>query len=144
MANSSLIFLQFTFSLYLPTLINDLLSEFLIFHVKAKYWPPLWPSCQSSWLQIRRSGFDYLRYQIFWGVVDLERGPLRLVRTIEELLDRKISGSGLEIEITAVEISRVDYKTPLNSQKLALTSPTSGSRSIFIVCSRTKATELLY
>jgi hypothetical protein len=28
--------------------------------------------------------------------VDLERGPLSLVSTIEELLGRKISGSGLE------------------------------------------------
>jgi hypothetical protein len=29
--------------------------------------------------------------------VGLERGPLSLVSTIEELLERKISGSGLEI-----------------------------------------------
>jgi hypothetical protein len=29
--------------------------------------------------------------------VDLERGPLSLVSTIEDLLGRKISGSGLEI-----------------------------------------------
>jgi hypothetical protein len=29
--------------------------------------------------------------------VGLERGPLSLVSTIEELLGRKISGSGLEI-----------------------------------------------
>jgi hypothetical protein len=35
--------------------------------------------------------------------VDLERGPLSLVSTIEELLERKSSGSGLEIENTAVE-----------------------------------------
>jgi hypothetical protein len=42
------------------------------------------------------SGFDYRRYQIFWEVVDLERGPLILVNTIEELLGRKSSGSGLE------------------------------------------------
>jgi hypothetical protein len=26
--------------------------------------PPLWSSGQSSWLQIHRSGFDSLRYQI--------------------------------------------------------------------------------
>jgi hypothetical protein len=29
--------------------------------------------------------------------VDLERGPLSLVSTIEKLLERKSSGSGLEI-----------------------------------------------
>jgi hypothetical protein len=31
-----------------------------------------------------------------WEAVGLERGPLSLVRTTEELLGRKSSGSGLE------------------------------------------------
>jgi hypothetical protein len=53
--------------------------------------------CQSSCLQIKISECVSLRYQIFWEVVGLERGPLSLVSTTEELLDRKISGSGLEI-----------------------------------------------
>jgi hypothetical protein len=44
--------------------------------------------------QIQRSGFDSRRYQIFWVVVGLERGPLSLVSTIEELLGRKSSGFG--------------------------------------------------
>jgi hypothetical protein len=56
----------------------------------------LWSSGQSSWLQNRRSGFDSWCYQIFWEAVGLERGPLRLVSTTEELLDRKSSGTGLE------------------------------------------------
>jgi hypothetical protein len=47
---------------------------------------PLWSSGQSSWLQIQRSGFDSRRYHISWEVVVLERGPLSLVSTIEELL----------------------------------------------------------
>jgi hypothetical protein len=34
--------------------------------------------------------------QIFWEVVGLERGPLNLVRIIEELLEWKSSSSGLE------------------------------------------------
>jgi hypothetical protein len=34
----------------------------------------------------RGLGFDSRRYQIFWEVVGLERGPLSLVRKIEELL----------------------------------------------------------
>jgi hypothetical protein len=59
--------------------------------------PPLWPSGQSSWLQIQSSGFDFRRYEIFWELVGLERGPLSLVSTIEELLGRKSSGSGLDI-----------------------------------------------
>jgi hypothetical protein len=56
----------------------------------------LWSSGQSSWLQIQRSGFDSWRYQIFWEVMGLERGPLSLVSTTEELLGRKRSDSGLE------------------------------------------------
>jgi hypothetical protein len=58
--------------------------------------PPLWSSRQSSWLQIQRSGFDPLGYQIFCKVVGLERGPLSLVSTIEELLGINSSGPGLE------------------------------------------------
>jgi hypothetical protein len=52
-------------------------------------WPPLWSSGQ-------RSGFDSRRYQIFRGVVGLERDPLSLVSTTEELLGKKSSGSCLE------------------------------------------------
>ena len=36
-----------------------------------------------------------------------------------------------------------DHMTPLHPQKLALTSPTGGGRSVGIVRLRTKATELL-
>jgi hypothetical protein len=48
------------------------------------------------WLPGYRSrgpGFDSRLYEIFW-VVDLERGPLSLVRLIEELIEWKRSGSG--------------------------------------------------
>ena len=37
-----------------------------------------------------------------------------------------------------------DHVTPLYPQKLALTSPTGGGRSVGIVHSRTKATEFIY
>ena len=37
-----------------------------------------------------------------------------------------------------------DHVTPLYPQKLALTSPTGGGRSVGIVRSRTKATELIF
>jgi hypothetical protein len=57
--------------------------------------PPLWSSGQSSWLQIQRSGFYSRRNQIFWEIVGLELGPLSLVSTIEELLERENSGSRL-------------------------------------------------
>jgi hypothetical protein len=32
-----------------------------------------------------------VHYQIFWEVVGLERGPLSLVRTTEELLESKVA-----------------------------------------------------
>jgi hypothetical protein len=44
----------------------------------------------------RGPGFDSRRFQIFWEAVGLERGPLSLVRTTEELLGRNSSGSGQE------------------------------------------------
>jgi hypothetical protein len=49
--------------------------------------------------------FDYRRYQIFWEVVGLERGPLSFVRISEELLEWKSSGSGSrKPRLTAVGI----------------------------------------
>jgi hypothetical protein len=44
----------------------------------------------------RDPGFDSRPYQIFWEVGGLERGPLSLVRTIEELLEWKSNSSSLE------------------------------------------------
>jgi hypothetical protein len=46
--------------------------------------------------------------------------------------------------LTAVENRCTDHVTPLYPQKLALTSPTGGSRSVGIVRSRTKATEFSF
>jgi len=51
--------------------------------------------CYSGY-RYRGSGFDFRRYQIFWVVVGLERGPLSLVRSIEELLEKKVAAPGLE------------------------------------------------
>jgi hypothetical protein len=75
--------------------------------------------------------------------VGLERGTLSLVRTIEELLGRN-RDSGIEIENTAMGIGCADHASPLSPQKLALTSPSSGSLSVGIVRSRTKATEFVF
>jgi hypothetical protein len=58
--------------------------------------PLLWSRDLSSWLQTQRSGFDSRRYQIFWEVAGLQRGPLSIVSIIEELLERKSSGFGLD------------------------------------------------
>jgi hypothetical protein len=48
--------------------------------------------------------------------MSLERGPLSLVSTLEELLERKSSCSGLEIENTAVGIRRADNVAPLTAK----------------------------
>ena len=58
-------------------------------------------------------------------------------------LNEKSSGSrSRKQRLTAVGTSCADHVTPLYPQKLALTSPTGGGRSLGIVRVRTKATEL--
>jgi hypothetical protein len=92
----------------------------------------------------RGTWFDSRRYQIFWEVVGLERGPLSLVSTTVELLERKNSGSGLETrEYGHRDPSRWPCST-LCPQKLTLPSPTSGGRLVGIVRSRTQATEFSF
>jgi hypothetical protein len=73
--------------------------------------------------------------------VALKWGPLNLVSTIGVLLEKKISGSGLEIrELGCRDPLRIPRGTfyPL---KLALTSPTCGGRSFGIIRSQTQTTE---
>jgi hypothetical protein len=78
------------------------------------------------------SEFDSRRYHIFWEVVGLERDPLSLVSTIEELRGRKSNGFCPESrEYVCRDPSRWPRGT-LYPQKLALTSPTSGDRSVGI------------
>jgi hypothetical protein len=89
-------------------------------------------------LVIRGPGFDSRLYQIFWEVVGLERGPLSLVRIIEELLEWKSSGSGLENRINGRRDPLRWLRETLYPRKLALTSPTSGGRSVGIVRLRAK------
>jgi hypothetical protein len=77
-----------------------------------------------------------MKIKIFWEVVGLERGPLSLVSTIEELLERKSSFSVYKIENAAVEIRCADHGTPSISKKI------DDGRSFGTVRSRTQATEL--
>jgi hypothetical protein len=76
--------------------------------------------------------------------VSLERGPLSLVSTIEELLGRKISGSGLEKRDYGRRYSSRRPRGIPYPQKLELTSPARGGRSVGIVRSRTQATEFIF
>jgi hypothetical protein len=73
-----------------------------------------------------------------------EQCSLSLVITIEELLGRNSSGSGLENrEYGSRDPSRWPRGT-LYSQNLALSSLTSGGRSVGIVRLRTHATEFSF
>jgi hypothetical protein len=71
--------------------------------------------------------------------VGLERGPLSI---IEELLEWESSGSGQESRINGRGDPLSWPRDTLYPQKFALTSSTSGGRSVGIVRLRTKATEL--
>jgi hypothetical protein len=87
----------------------------------------------------RGPGFDSRCYQIFWEVV--MRDPLSLVSTTGVLLGRNSSIFGLENrEYGHRDPSLLPCDT-LYPQKFALTSLTSGGRSVGMVCSRTEATE---
>jgi hypothetical protein len=72
--------------------------------------------------------------------VSLERGPLSLVSTIEELLGRKSSGSGLESREYGGRDQSHRPRGTLYPRKFRLTLPISGGRSVGIVRSQTQAT----
>jgi hypothetical protein len=76
--------------------------------------------------------------------VGLELCPLILVSTIEELLERKSGGFGLEIREYGRKNSSRWQRGTLYPQKLAPTSPTSGGRSVGILRSLAKATEFSF
>jgi hypothetical protein len=73
--------------------------------------------------------------------VGLERGPLSLESTTEELLGRNSSGSGLENREYGSGDPLHWPRDTLYPQKLALTSPTCGGRLVGIIRLRTKTTE---
>jgi hypothetical protein len=75
--------------------------------------------------------------------VGLERGPLSLESTTEDLLGRSSSGSGLEIRGYGRRDPSRLLRDTLFPQNLALSSPTSRGRSVGIVRLRTQAKELL-
>jgi hypothetical protein len=116
---------------------------YFIFIMPISKGPPLLSSGQCSWVQLQSSGFDSQSYQILWEAVDLERGPLSLVSTTEEVLERKSSGSCLESR----EYDRRDPlpwpRGILYPQKLVLTPPTGGGSSVRMVLSKIQTTEFV-
>ena len=61
--------------------------HFTFNHLQYKYDRLCGLVVRVSGYRYRGFGFDSRRYQIFWVVVGLERGPLSFVRSIEELLE---------------------------------------------------------
>jgi hypothetical protein len=61
----------------------------------------------------------------------------------ENVRNLKVNFVSSQHFLTAVGIRCADHVTPLYPQKLALTSPTGGGRSVGIGHSRTKAMEFL-
>jgi hypothetical protein len=80
-------------------------TAFFIFHISITI------NCN----QIRRPGFDSRHYQKR-KVVGLKRGPLSLVSTTEELLDRKVAAPVYKTENTAVGIRPADHVASYNSK----------------------------
>jgi hypothetical protein len=66
------------------------------------------------------------------------------VSTTEGLLERKSSGSGLEIREYGLRDPLCWPRNTLYPQTLALSSPTRSGHSVGIVRSRTKATEFVF
>jgi hypothetical protein len=75
--------------------------------------------------------------------VGLERGPLSLVSTSEELLERKSSGSCLKNREYVIGIRHAEHVAHFIRKKLALTTPTSRGRSAGIVRLRNQTTEFV-
>ena len=94
-----------------------------------------------SGYRYRGPGFDPRRYQWVWnGVHSASWASWDQLRSY---LNEKSSGSrSRKQRLTAGGTRCADHVTPLYPQKLALTSPTGGGRSVGIVRVRTKATEL--
>jgi hypothetical protein len=65
----------------------------------------------------RGPGFDSLRFQIFWEVVGLERDPLSLLSTMEELLWRKVAAPVWKTENISLGI-RLDHHVAPSVSKI--------------------------
>jgi hypothetical protein len=107
-------------------------------HVCVKIWLPLWSSGQSSSVQIQRSQVLSLALPDF----QTSSGP-----GTGFIQPREYNWGATWKKLENREYGRGDpLRWPHNTlcpQKLAITSPTSGGRSVGIVCMRAKATEFV-
>ena len=105
--------------------------------------PPLWSSDQSFWLQIQRSRVRSPALPDFLSSSGSGTGSTqpRKVNWGATWMKKSSGSRSRKQRLTAVGTRCADHVTPLYPQKLALTSPTVGGRSVGIVRVRTKATE---
>ena len=103
----------------------------------------MWSTGQSFWLQIRRSrvrspALPDLLSSSGSGTGSTQPREVKL----RSYLNKKSRGSRFRKQrLMAVGTRCANHVTPLYPQKLPLTSPTGGGRSVGMVRSRTKATE---
>jgi hypothetical protein len=118
---------------------------YIMLHYIILYWPLLKSSGQSSCLQIQRSWFDsralpdFLRNSGF-GTGSTQPREYNWGASWK----KKSSGSGLESRDYGLRDASRWPRGTLYPQRLTVTSPTSGGRSVGVVCSRTQAREFFF
>ena len=113
--------------------------------ISAPEWPPLLSSGQSFWLQIQRSRVRSPALPDFLSSSGSGTGSIQ-PREVKwgATWKKKSSGSrSRKQRLTAMGTRCADHVTSFYPQKLALTPPTGGGRSVGIVRVRTKATEFV-
>jgi hypothetical protein len=109
-----------------------------IFYIFRKCYDRIYgPVVRGPGYRSRDPGFDSRRYKIFWVVVGLERGLLRLLLITEELPGKKW-GPSRKLRLTAVVIRWADQATP-STRKSRHYFAGRGGWSVGIVRLRTKS-----
>jgi hypothetical protein len=107
---------RFIAFIYMPSIMLGYSYLFVVYFCYL-FGGPLWSSVIVPGYRPRNSGFDSLRYQIFWEIVGLERGPLSLVNITEELLKWESSGSGSrKSRLTATVSVSLTTRHPLSEK----------------------------
>jgi hypothetical protein len=130
-----------TWSSLEPAATFTVVHNFTFCTIYVLFRPPLWSEFLATDPEAR---FLFPALPDFLRNNESGSGPLRLVSTIEELIGRKCSGSGLENQEYGRRYTLRWSRGYLFPQKWALSSPTSGDRSVCIARSRTQAREFSF
>jgi hypothetical protein len=104
--------------------------------------PPLWSNRQRFWLQFQRSRVRFPALPDFLRSTGSGTGPTQPVwGQLRSYLSEKVAAPVKKTEINGRGDSLRWPRNTLYQQRLALTSPTGGGRSVGIVRLRTTATE---